>query len=216
MKLRSLFENWARDHNRKLRSEAWFKVSVVISLAAASVLALGYGLLANLFFVALVILSVRNQPRFIVLRKVLGDDGVVPDPVLGMIADSPEIPLSLGNPPPRPANPSAGRGPSQRFKASAAFAVQHHSGVSLRGAVRRHTNAQDHFSRLRRRAASRRRRVVLQATVARKLPFPNAGGGGSGQLHMARRPYARRAAGVLFPRAAGTDLWRHPIIGGRL
>lgn len=95
MKLRSLLETWARDHNRKLRSEAWFKGWIVIALAASAAWVLGYGLWANLFFVVLVIVSVRKQPRFILLRGVLADDQVVPDHVLGMIADSPGIAVSL-------------------------------------------------------------------------------------------------------------------------
>ena len=68
---------------------------------------------------------------------------------------------------------SAGR-PNRRR-----FAARLNSGVSLRRAVHRHSDAQDHLPRLRPRASSRWRWVVLQATAARKLPFKDARGGGS-------------------------------------
>jgi hypothetical protein len=95
MKIHTLLETWARDCNRKVRSAAWFKISVVLALAAATAFALGYTLVCNVLFVALVVLAIRNQKKFVLLNVLLAEDGVVPDPVLGLIADEPMIPTLL-------------------------------------------------------------------------------------------------------------------------
>lgn len=68
MKLHALLETWARDCNRKVRSGAWFKISAVVTLAAATALVLGYALACNVLFVALVVLAFRNQKRFVLLN----------------------------------------------------------------------------------------------------------------------------------------------------